>query len=330
MKRIFLLSTGGTIASAPGEDGRNVSGALPGEVLVQALQLGPGIALEVQSVFQKPSNAITLDDWVTLGRRCEALISEGLADGIVVTHGTDTLEDTAYYLECVLDTARVPVIVTGSQRVPHALGSDAYANLRRAVEAAAADESRGLGVLVAFNESLYSASFARKVSSFRLDGFDAPGLGCLGFVDNGRVAILQRPMRQPRLGQVDALPRVDLVPVYADASANLLAAVLASRPAGLVIDGVGRGHVPPSWMPVLREAIDRGLAVLVCSSTLHGATHQSYEFPGSLHDLEAAGAVGVSHLSARKARIRLALLIANGIRATDSIREAFAWQPERC
>ena len=139
MKRIFLLSTGGTIASAPGEDGRNVSGALPGEVLVQALQLGPGIALEVQSVFQKPSNAITLDDWVTLGRGCEALISERLADGIVVTHGTDTLEDTAYYLECVLDTASVPVIVTGSQRVPHAMGSDAHANLRRAVEAAAAD-----------------------------------------------------------------------------------------------------------------------------------------------------------------------------------------------
>src|SRR5690606_18691625 len=142
------------------------------------------------------------------------------------------LEDTAYYLECVLDTAGVPVIVTGSQRVPHALGSDAHANLRRAIEAAAAEESRGLGVLVAFNESLYSASFARKVSSFRLDGFDAPGLGCLGFVDNGKVAILQRPMRQPRLGRVDTLPRVDVVPVYADASADLLAAVLASRPAG--------------------------------------------------------------------------------------------------
>jgi len=330
MKKIILLSTGGTIASAPGEDGRNVSGALPGEALVHALQLGPEVALEVQSVLQKPSNAISLDDWALIGRTCDELIAGGLADGIVITHGTDTLEDTAYYLECVLDTRRVPVIVTGSQRVPHALGSDAYANLRRAIEAAAADECRGMGVMVAFNESLYSASFVRKVSSFRLDGFDAPGLGCLGFIDNGRVSMLQRPMRQRQLQQAGSLPRVDIVPVYAGASVELLAAVVASGPAGLVIDGVGRGHVPPSWMPVLRTALDKGLTVLVCSSTLHGATHQSYQFPGSLHDLEDAGAVAVSHLSARKTRIRLALLLADGIRAAGAVRQAFDWQQDRC
>ena len=113
-------------------------------------------------------------------------------------------------------------------------------------------------------------------------------------------------------------------------SVRLLAAVVASGPAGLVIDGVGRGHVPPSWMPVLRTALDKGLTVLVCSSTLHGATHQSYQFPGSLHDLEDAGAVAVSHLSARKTRIRLALLLADGIRATGAVRQAFDWQQDRC
>lgn len=330
MKRIFLLSTGGTIASAPGQDGRDVSGALPGEALVQALALGEDIRLEVESVLQKPSNAIDATDWVTIARRCEALTAGGLADGIVITHGTDTLEDTAYFLECVLDTARVPVVVTGSQRVPHALGSDAHANLKRAIDAAASVHSIGMGVMVAFNESLYSASFVRKVSSFRLDGFDAPGLGCLGFIDNGEVQILQRPMRQQRLMLRAPLPRVDILPVYAGASAALLEAALASGPAGLVIDGVGRGHVPPSWMPALRSAMDQGLATLVCSSTLHGATHQSYQFPGSLHELEEAGAVGVRHLTARKARIRLALLLANGANTPQAIRTAFDWQQDRC
>ncbi len=330
MKRIFLLSTGGTIASAPGKDGRDVSGALPGEALVQALALGPDFDLDVSSILQKPSNAIEPDDWALIGARCRALIDSGAADGIVITHGTDTLEDTAYYLECVLDTARVPVIVTGSQRVPHALGSDAHANLRRAIEAAAADACRGLGVLVAFNETLYSANFVRKVSSFRLDGFDAPGLGALGFIDNGSVSLLQRPMRQRRLPAADRLPRVDIVPVYAGAAAELLAAVLASGPDGVVIDGVGRGHVPPAWMPLLRAAMAQGVVVLVSSATLHGATHQSYQFAGSLHELESAGAVGVSHLSARKARIRLALLLAGGTPSPDAIRHAFDWQPERC
>ena len=330
MKRIFLLSTGGTIASAPGEGGRDVSGALPGEALVQALALGDSVRLEVESVLQKPSNAIDCADWISIARRCETLIADKLADGIVVTHGTDTLEDTAYFLECVLDTSDIPVVVTGSQRVPHALGSDAHANLKRAIDAAASVPARGLGVMVAFNESLYSANFARKVSSFRLDGFDAPGLGCLGFIDNGDVQILQRPMRQQRLDLPAALPRVDILPVYAGASAAFLQGVLASGPAGIVIDGVGRGHVPPAWMPVLRSAMDQGLAALVCSATLHGATHQSYQFPGSLHELEDAGAVGVRHLTARKARIRLALLLANGVPTPQAIRTAFEWQPERC
>ncbi|MDD3675571.1 asparaginase [Thauera propionica] len=330
MKRIFLLSTGGTIASTPGEDGRNVSGALPGEALVQALELADDVRVVVESVLQKPSNAIGSADWATIARRCEALMAGGLADGIVITHGTDTLEDTAYFLECVLDTSDVPVVVTGSQRVPHAQGSDAHANLRRAIEAAASGHSHGMGVMVAFNESLYSANFVRKVSSFRLDGFDAPGLGCLGFIDNGEVQILQRPMRQRRLVRPSALPRVDVLPVHAGASAAFLEAVLASAPAGIVIDGVGRGHVPPDWMPVLRAAMERGLPTLICSSTLHGATHQSYQFPGSLHELEDAGAVGVRHLTARKARIRLALLLANGVSAPQAIRTAFDWQPNRC
>ncbi|WP_157659162.1 asparaginase [Thauera butanivorans] len=330
MKTIHLLSTGGTIASAPGQDGRDISGALPGEALVQALALGSEIRLEVHSVLQKPSNAIDAGDWALIARECAALMASGKADGIVVSHGTDTLEDTAYYLECVLDTSRAPVVVTGAQRVPHALGSDAYINLRRAIEAAADDACRGLGVLVAFNESLYGASFVRKVSSFRLDGFDAPGLGCLGFIDNGRVALLQYPARQPRLGHAAPLPRVDIVPAYGGAAAAMLAAVVASGPAGLVLDGVGRGHVPPEWMPVLREAIAGGLAVLVCSSTLHGATHQSYQFAGSLHELEQAGALAVAHLSARKARIRLAVALAGGMRAPEALRQAFTWQRERC
>ncbi len=328
-RRVVLLSTGGTIASAPGRDGRSVSGALPGEVLVQQTALDTSITVEVRSVFQKPSNAITPDDWAVLRDQCETLIAEGGVDGIVISHGTDTLEDTAYYLECVLESPRVPVVLTGSQRVPNEVGTDAYANLRRAIELAAAEQSRGLGVLVQFNESIFSASFVRKVSSFQLHGFDAPGLGPAGYNDGGRVRILQRPMRQPRLRHEAALPRVDIVAVHAGADTGFLEAVLASGPAGIVIDGVGRGHVPPAWVAPIRAAVERGIKVLVSSSTLHGPTFQSYEFPGSLHDLEEAGAIGVSDLSARKVRIRLAILLAAGVRDAASIRQAFDWQPGR-
>lgn len=328
MKRIVLLSTGGTIASAREASGRSVSGALTGEALVDGLSLGPAIDLEVRSVFQKPSNAIGSLEWAELRGHCEALAAAGGVDGIVITHGTDTLEDSAYYLDCVLESDAVPIVMTGSQRVPHAVGSDARTNLRDAILVAADEQSRGMGVLVVFNESIYSAGFVRKVSSFQLNGFDSPGLGCLGFVDQGMVTFLQRPMLHPLIGHSAPLPPVDIVPACGGADPRLLRAVIDSGPAGLVIDGLGRGHVPPAWIPPLRDATSRGMTVLVCSSTLHGATHQSYEFPGSLHDLEASGAIGVSHMTARKARVRLAILLAAGVRDAAAIRRAFQWRHE--
>lgn len=330
MKRIVLLSTGGTIASTRDASGRSVSGALAGEALVAGIKLDVALQLEVRSVFQKPSNAIGSAEWEVLRRACEEIASAGDVDGIVITHGTDTLEDTAYYLHCVSDTGRVPVVLTGAQRVPQAVGTDAYANLRDAILLAASDRSRGMGVLVLFNQSILSAGFARKVSSFQLDGFAAPGLGCLGYVDEGRVTLLQRPLQQPRLRHAAPLPQVHIVAAYSGADAAMLRAVLATGPAGLVVDGLGRGHVPPSWVPLLRDAVARGVVVLICSSTLHGDTHQSYEFAGSLHDLEASGAIGVGHISARKARIRLAILLAEGVSDAEAICRAYAWQPEQC
>ena len=325
-KRIALLSTGGTIASIPGEEGRAIAGALSGEELLSRTGLKGRMEIRVESVFQKPSSAIGPAQWIRLASTCMRLADSAEIDGIVITHGTDTLEDTAYYLQCVLDTSRIPVVVTGSQRVPHTEGSDAYTNLRQAIELASSEHARGLGVLVSFNQSVFSASFVRKVSSFQLHGFDAPGLGPLGMMDEGHFHLLQRPVLQTLMPSPKTLPRVDILPVYGGAHVAMARAVLESGPAGAVIDGLGRGQVPPEWMSVLREAIAAGVVLAVCSSTLHGATHESYEYPGALHELAGAGAIGISHLSARKARIRLALSIAAGGKDASSILAAFQWQ----
>jgi L-asparaginase len=328
LHRIAMLSTGGTIASIPGHDGRAVAGVLPGEVLLSHTELHGRMHVEVESVIQKPSNAIDASDWRLLASRCAELAASGNVDGIVLTHGTDTLEDTAFYLHCVADTSQVPIVVTGSQRVPQAIGSDAYVNLRHALELAACDYARGLGVMVAFNESVYSAGFVRKVSSYQLHGFDAPGMGPMGLLDHGSFHLLQRPMLLPLLPNPAELPRIDVLPAYGGASTALLEAVIRSSPAGLVIDGLGRGQVPPGWMPPLCDAMAGGMMVAVCSSTLHGATHESYEYTGALHELVEAGALAVSHLSARKTRIRLALAMAAGARTAASAMDAFSWHPD--
>lgn len=324
-KRIALLSTGGTIASVPGNDGRAIAGALPGEELLALTGLQGRLQVKVESVFQKASNAIGPEEWMILAEKCLTLARSGDVDGIVVTHGTDTLEDTAYYLHCVLDTAAVPVVITGSQRVPQAMGSDAYTNLSQAMELAANPLARGLGVLVVFNQSVFSAGFVRKVSSFQLHGFDAPGLGPLGTIDQGLFHLLQRPVTQPTLPNPSQLPRVDILSAYGGADAAMAAAVLQSGPEAVIVDGLGRGQVPPAWVPLLQDALGQGIVVGVCSSTLHGATHESYEYPGALHDLINAGAFAIAHLSARKARIRLALSLAAHGKQISSVITDFQW-----
>lgn len=325
MNTVFLLSTGGTIASTANNQGLGIAGALPGKDLITNISLNPDINLRVQSVFQKPSNALTMDDLWVLKNKCQELINSEKVSGIVITHGTDMLEDTAYFLESTLDTKNTSVVVTGSQRVPFVTGTDAYSNLENAIAAAASNATKSMGVLVAFNQSIFSAAHVTKVSSFQLNGFDAPGYGVLGLIDNQKVIIHQKPVRLPNIDIPNVLnkkPTVEIINVYLDAQPNLLQAALDYCD-GVVINGVGRGQALPAWVPVIEKATQNSKVILVCSSTLHGPTHQSYDYPASLKDLELAGAIGVSNLSARKARMRLIALMAANKTDSNSIKSYF-------
>lgn len=310
MKKIVILSTGGTIASVPDESGRNIAGALKGDALLSQVQVPADVELQVLSVFQKPSNSLTAKDLLILANKCQQLIDDGNTDGIVITHGTDTLEDTAYFLECVLNQANTVVTITGSQRVPYAAGTDAYVNLQHAITVAKTDACRRKGVLLVFNETVLAAALTRKTSTYQLNGFSSPGFGCLGFVDGDNVFLYQQALRQPLLKISAAdLPRVEILTVYADSSPISLAALVDANVAGIVIEGVGRGQVPPSWLPEIARAAEKGIKILVCSTALTGPVATSYEYPASLFDLEQLGAIGVSGLNARKARIRLMLIL---------------------
>lgn len=310
-KRVVVLSTGGTIASRCGEDGRSVAGVLTGQELVARLALDERYDVEVQSVLQKPSNALSLDDLLFLRTRCLDAFQDPEVGGIVITHGTDTLEDTAFFLQSSLPPGQCPVVLTGSQRPPHAMGTDAYTNLAAAIRVAAGSDARGAGVLVLFNESIFSANHIRKVSSFQLHGFAAPGMGQLGYIDGERVVLLQRPQLPAMIEPGSSLPRVDIVPVSLGAGPELLIAAADSGAAGVVLEAVGRGHVPPSWMPAILTLQERGLPLVVATSCLEGPLRTAYDFPGCLKDLQDAGVLLASDLSARKARLRLALALSS-------------------
>lgn len=277
-----------------------------------SLPEGAAIDVEVRSLLQKPSNAITRDDLMSLRRECQALAESSDVTGIVITHGTDTLEETAYFLDITLP-ASPTLVLTGSQRAPHEPGTDAFRNIADAVMVAASDEARGLGTLVVFNQSIFSARQVRKVNSFQVNGFAAPDVGPLGYVDGDRVRVAMHPARpEPLELPADAtLPRVDILPAYLDASPALLEAAVAGGAAGLVIDGLGRGHVPPEWLDIIPRITAQGIPVVIVSSCPSGPVHASYEFVGSLASLEEAGIVAVPDLSARKARLALSVLLAS-------------------
>jgi L-asparaginase len=310
-RHVVVLTTGGTIASEPSASGLNISGAMSGEALLErvALPANEQLTVEVRSILQKPSNAVDLVDLVAMARECERLAGDPGVDGIVVTHGTDTLEETAHFLDITLSLEHCAVVVTGSQRAPHEAGSDAFRNLASAISVAAEPVMAGLGVTVVFNESIYAACHVRKLNSYQVQGFGAPGYGPLGYVDGQRVHLAQLPRRGAPLPLGDVLPRVDILAVYLGASPDLVDAVVAGGARGLIIDGLGRGHVPPTWLDAIARAVAAGLPVLVVSSCPEGPVNTRYEFPGSLVSLEARGALAVRDLSARKARLTLAVLL---------------------
>jgi len=307
---IHLLTTGGTIASTPSAAGRNVAGALPAEALLDPINaaLDQGPAVQTESLLQKPSNAIDAEDLCRIAERCETRLADPSTDGIVITHGTDTLEDTAWFLQQALGDCARPVVVTGSQRALHERGSDAPRNLIDALRVAAASGSRGRGVLVVFDEEIHSASLARKISSYRLTGFGSPGYGPIGHIDGTtlRYPLSARvPAPIPRGSQ---LPRGDIL-TAAVGSACPIDALLDNGAQGLIIDALGRGQVPPDWVPAIERADAAGCPVAITSSTASGPVAEVYEYAGSLERVMAAGAVPADALTARQARLLLMLVL---------------------
>ncbi|RMJ03816.1 L-asparaginase 2 precursor [Marinobacter litoralis] len=316
---VVLISLGGTIASLPDSSGRAVAGALSGKELMDTLKIESDGQVEVITLFQKPSNALTTSDLLQLRTLCLEQAERPEVAGLVVSQGTDTLEDTAYFLDTTLALTDTALVVTGAQRVPYAPGSDAGPNLRDAIKVAGSTEARGAGTVVVFNEEIHSAASVRKVSSYQLNGFASPGVGPLGFVDGDEVRLNHRLQRSSTIVPGEQLPRVDILPVAIDASPALLEASVASGTQGLVLDAIGRGHIPPSWIEPLGNAISRGIPVVVASSTHWGRIAEVYEYPGSLAEQVSLGALKANHLNARKARLRLMCALSGNTPIEQSI-----------
>lgn len=291
MKKVVLLTTGGTIASKPRQDtGLLSSGEITGEELASLCHLPTDIEVIVESVFQKPSIHMTFEDWVFLKTKVEQYFKDTSIDGIVITHGTDTLEETAYFLDLTISDERT-VVLTGSQRSLTDLGSDAYINLRHAIYTACERSLRGSGTVVVFNERIFAAKYVKKEHASNIQGFNAFGFGYLGIIDNDQVHLYQKPIRREVYRLNGPLPAVDIIKAYIEADGKFIRAARESGVQGIILEGVGRGQISPKMMAEVNKAIAEGIHLVITTSAEEGAVFPTYHYEGSSFDLYQKGVI---------------------------------------
>jgi L-asparaginase len=293
--------------------------------LVQAVPEIQRVAqLETVAFRQTASGDLTLPDLVALAAEIGRRFEQGV-DGVVVTQGTDTIEETSFALDLLLPGDR-PVVVTGAMRNPTLAGPDGPANLLAAVQVAAAPGAAGLGTVVVLDDEVHAARFVRKTHTSSPAAFRSVTAGPIGWIVEGRPRIA---FRLPALAGVpyrvagDAVPPVALLTAVLGDDARLVEQVAAAGYAGLVVEAFGGGHVPSSAVPALAELAAQ-LPVVLASRTGGGEVlRETYGFPGSERDLLSRGLVPAGFLDGRKARILLSVLLAGG-RDVDGVRTAFA------
>jgi L-asparaginase len=303
VRRVHLLATGGTIASRRGPDG--LAAATPAAELLTSAGVPPGVEVIVSDLTTVGSYALSLADLrrlVTEVRRC---LSDDDVDGVVVTHGTDTMEESAYLADLVHDDPR-PVVFTGAQRPFDSTAPDGPANLAAALGVAASPLARELGVLLCFDGLVFPGRGVRKVETLRSAAFAAPGRGPLLQVTGESVVPLARPVRHRALPlDLDReLPRVDVVACYLGADPALLRAAVAAGAAGIVLEAFGAGNVPPAIGEEAGRLVARGIPVLVCSRVPSGPVAPLYADGGA--GLARAGALFAGDLSPWQGRLLLA------------------------
>lgn len=313
---------GGTIAMAPSASGGIVP-ALGADDLVASV---PGLAdldakITAESLRSLPSPSLGFADLVALSTRVQEEIATG-ATGVVVTHGTDTIEETAFFLDLTVPSD-APVVVTGAMRHPHSAGPDGPANLYAAIRVALSPAARGLGTLVVMSDEIHGARFVRKSHTSSTGAFVSPFFGPLGLVVEGdpRIRGVSRTgltlPADPRVTDV----RVGLITVAMGDDGALLCRA-GDLFDGLVIAGLGAGHVPATMVPVVAEQAARIPVILSTRTGAGSVLRHTYGYPGSERDLLDRGLIQSGFLDPAKSRVLLTLLLATSA-GRPEITEAF-------
>ena len=315
---IVILATGGTIAgsAATGTQAGYTSGQVGVETLIAAVpQLQELADIRGEQVSNVGSQDMNDEIWLTLAQRINTLLADKDVDGVVITHGTDTIEETAYFLNLVVDSDK-PVVLTAAMRPATALSADGPLNIFNAVAVAADPEAAGRGVLVVINDDIHGARGMTKTSTTDVQTFISVERGPIGATLYGNNRYFRQPYRKHTTDSVfsvegeRALPRVDVIYISAGVSPDLIDAAVANGAKGLVTAGVGNGNMTGDALAALQRAVDKGVVVVRSTRVTSGTVGRNVET-----DDDKMGTVASGELNPAQSRVLLKLAL---LKTTDA------------
>ncbi|MGM9533099.1 asparaginase, partial [Intestinibacter sp.] len=308
-KKVAVVFTGGTISMTIDPDLGAAIPSLSGEeILSLATNINKVATIEGHNFDEIPSPHMTFEKLMELKQYINKLLSRDDVCGVVVTHGTDSLEETAYFLDLVINNEK-PVVVTGAMRSSSELGYDGSSNLSAAVCTAISDSARGKGVLVAMNNEVLMASEVTKIDTLALNTFQAPSHGSLGIIDCNQLVLLKDASKKTFIDTDKYEPKVALIKTGLDMGDDLIKFATDAGYRGIVIEGMGRGNIPPQAFEGIKYAREKGVQVVLVSRCLTGRVYDSYGYLGSGRDLKNIGCIFGGDLPGQKARIKLMLAL---------------------
>lgn len=317
MKKILILHTGGTISMAEDTQG-HVSPNESNPMSAVNMQLDE-VELVTEDIFNLPSPHITLSDMLVLKNRLKKAFLTESFDGAVITHGTDTLEETAFFLDTTLERGK-PIVMTGAMRSSNELGTDGIYNFLSAIRVAADEHSHDRGVLVVMNDEIHSARYVTKTHTTNVSTFQTPTHGPLGLLTKNKIIYFHNDSENQHLDVHSVHGNVPIVKAFAGMSGQILDLLDLDKLDGIVIEALGAGNLPPIASQSLQRLLDAGVPVVLVSRCFNGIAEPVYAYQGGGSQLYDAGVMFADEVNSQKARLKLIIGLNAGLETPSQLR----------
>ncbi|ARJ51887.1 asparaginase [Staphylococcus lutrae] len=310
MKNLLVIHTGGTISMSEDESNR-VMTTDDNPITHHQDVIKQYANIDEVMPFNVPSPHMTIDHVKILKDIIEKPEHLSQYDGFVITHGTDTLEETAFLLDLTISTSK-PVVITGAMRSSNEIGSDGLYNFIAAIRVAIENESAGKGVMVVFNDEIHTARNVTKTHTSNTNTFQSPNHGPLGVITKSGVYFHHRPYERQYLSNIDPLLHIPLIKAHMGMGSEMLNFYADCEVDGIVIEALGQGNLPPTAMPGLNACLNKKIPILLVSRSFNGIVSAVYAYEGGGHQLFEKGVIFSNGLNGQKARLKLLVALSNG------------------